>query len=199
MATRSRPYHHGNLRSTLLSCAERTLSEHGAGDLSLRELARQAGVSHAAPRRHFADKQSLLDALAEDGFDRLGGELREAMAAAGGAFHARLLAFAQTYVRFATQHAALLDLMFAGKHREGAADSLREAADRAFEAPLALIAEGQAAGHVVPGDPERVAIVTWAALQGLASMVNSGMIADAGLDELVADAVDRLVAGLRPR
>jgi AcrR family transcriptional regulator len=199
MATRSRPYHHGNLRSTLLSCAERTLSEHGAGDLSLRELARQAGVSHAAPRRHFADKQSLLDALAEDGFDRLGGELREAMAAAGGAFHARLLAFAQTYVRFATQHAALLDLMFAGKHSEGAADSLREAADRAFEAPLALIAEGQAAGHVVPGDPERVAIVTWAALQGLASMVNSGMIADAGLDELVADAVDRLVAGLRPR
>ena len=199
MATRSRPYHHGNLRSTLLSCAERTLSEHGAGDLSLRELARQAGVSHAAPRRHFADKQSLLDALAEDGFDRLGGELREAMAAAGGAFHARLLAFAQTYVRFATQHAALLDLMFAGKHREGAADSLREAADRAFEAPLALIAEGQAAGHVVRGDPERVAIVTWAALQGLASMVNSGMIADAGLDELVADAVDRLVAGLRPR
>ena len=199
MATRSRPYHHGNLRSALLSCAERTLSEHGAGDLSLRELARQAGVSHAAPRRHFADKQSLLDALAEDGFERLGGELRGAMEAAGGAFHARLLAFAQTYVRFATQHAALLDLMFAGKHREGAADSLREAADRAFEAPLALIAEGQAAGHVVPGDPERVAIVTWAALQGLASMVNSGMIDDAGLDELVADAVDRLVAGLRPR
>ena len=199
MATRSRPYHHGNLRSTLLSCAERTLSEHGVGDLSLRELARQAGVSHAAPRRHFADKQSLLDALAEDGFERLGRELREAMGTAGGAFHARLLAFAQTYVRFATQHAALLDLMFAGKHREGAADSLREAADRAFEAPLALVAEGQAAGHVVPGDPERVAIVTWAALQGLASMVNSGMIDGAGLEDLVASAVDRLVAGLRPR
>jgi AcrR family transcriptional regulator len=199
MAAHARPYHHGSLRAALLSCAERTLSEEGAGQLSLRELARRVGVSHAAPRRHFADKQSLLDALAEDGFERLGSALREAMAAAGGAFHARLLAFAQTYVRFATRHAALLDLMFAGKHRPGAADSLREAADRAFEAPLALIVEGQAAGEVVPGDPEGVAIVAWAALQGLAALVNSGMLDDAGLDDLVADAADRLVLGLRPR
>jgi AcrR family transcriptional regulator len=194
-----RPYHHGNLRSALLSCAERTLSEHGAGQLSLRELARQVGVSHAAPRRHFADKQSLLDALAQDGFERLGRELRAAMAAAGSGFNARLLAFAQTYVRFATRHAALLELMFAGKYRPGAADSLREAADRAFVAPLALIGEGQAAGEVVPGDPERVAIVAWAALQGLASMINSGMLDDSALDDLVADAVDRLIVGLRPR
>jgi AcrR family transcriptional regulator len=196
---RLRPYHHGNLRSALLACAERTLSEEGAGQLSLRELARQVGVSHAAPRRHFADKQSLLDALAEDGFERLGRELREAMDAAGGAFDARLLAFAETYVRFATQHAALLDLMFAGKHRPGAADSLRHAADRAFEAPLAMIGEGQAAGEVVPGDPEGVAVVTWAALQGLASLVNSGLLDDAALDELVAAATERLVLGLRPR
>jgi len=199
MTTRPRPYHHGNLRSALLSCAERTLRDHGAGQLSLRELARQVGVSHAAPRRHFADKQSLLDALAEDGFERLGRELRDAMDAAGGGFQARLLAFAQTYVRFATRHAALLELMFAGKHRPGAADSLRQAADRAFEAPLALISEAQAAGEVVPGDPERVAIVAWAALQGLASMVNSGMLDDAGLDDLVAGATERLVLGLRPR
>jgi AcrR family transcriptional regulator len=199
MATQARPYHHGNLRSALLSCAERTLSERGAGQLSLRELARQVGVSHAAPRRHFADKQSLLDALAQDGFERLGRELREAMEAAAGAFHARLLAFAQTYVRFATQHAALLELMFAGKYRPGAAHSLRAAADSAFEAPLSLISEGQAAGEVVPGDPERVAIVAWAALQGLVAMVNSGMLDDAALDDLVADAVERVVLGLRPR
>jgi hypothetical protein len=121
------------------------------------------------------------------------------MEAAGGAFDARLLAFAQTYVRFATQHAALLDLMFAGKHRPGAAASLREAADRAFEAPLALISEGQAAGEVVPGDPDGVAIVAWAALHGLAALVNSGMLDDVGLDDLVADAAGRLVLGLRPR
>jgi AcrR family transcriptional regulator len=199
MAVSSRPYHHGNLRAALLATAERTLSEGGAGELSLRELARQVGVSHAAPRRHFPDKQALLDALAQDGFERLGGDLREAMEGAGDAFDARLLGFAHAYVAFATRHAALLELMFAGKHRPGASDHLRTAAERAFEAPLALIAEGQAAGEVVPGEPERVATVAWAALQGLASMVNSGMLDGAALDDVVTDAVHRLVLGLRPR
>ena len=152
MAVSQRPYHHGNLRAALLARAEETLSQEGAGELSLRELARQVGVSHAAPRRHFPDKRALLDALAEDGFERLGRDLREAIDAAGERFEDRLLAFAQAYVAFATRHAALLELMFAGKHRPGAAESLRAAADRAFEAPLALIAEGQAAGEVVPGE-----------------------------------------------
>jgi AcrR family transcriptional regulator len=199
VAVTPRPYHHGNLRAALLESAERTLAHGGAGELSLRELARQVGVSHAAPRRHFADKQALLDALAEDGFERLGSELRDALAAAGPAFDARLLAFARAYVRFATEHAALLELMFAGKHRPGAADSLREAADRAFEAPLALISEGQAAGEVVAGEPERVAIVAWAALQGIAAMANSQMLDHVALDDVVAVAVERLVLGLRPR
>jgi AcrR family transcriptional regulator len=199
MAVSPRPYHHGNLRAALLARAEETLSQEGAGELSLRELARQVGVSHAAPRRHFPDKRALLDALAEDGFERLGRDLRDAMDAAGERFEDRLLAFAQAYVAFATRHAALLELMYAGKHRPGAAASLRAAADRAFEAPLALIAEGQAAGEVVPGDPDRVSLVAWAALQGLASLVNAGMLDHAGLDEVVADAVHRLVLGLRPR
>src|SRR4051794_35531942 len=111
MAVRARPYHHGNLRSTLLSAAERTLASGGVAALSLRELARQVGVSHAAPRRHFAHKQALLDALAEEGFVRLGGELRDAMDASDGSFDARLRAFAHAYVRFATEHGALLELM----------------------------------------------------------------------------------------
>src|SRR3954469_19753524 len=112
-----RPYHHGNLRAALLEAAERALAR--GGELSLRELAREVGVSHAAPRRHFAGKQALLDALAEDGFERLGNDLRGAMADADG-FDARLRAFVRAYVRFATEHAALLELMFAGKHRPGA-------------------------------------------------------------------------------
>jgi AcrR family transcriptional regulator len=195
----TRPYHHGNLRSELLSCAERALGEGGLAQLSLRDLARQAGVSHAAPRRHFADKQALLDALAQDGFERLGRALRDAMDAAGPDFDARLAALAGSYVRFATRHAALLELMFANKHRPGAADSLREAADAAFAAPLALIADGQAAGAVVPGDPDAVATVAWATVQGLATIANAGMLDDAALDGLVASAVERLVLGLRPR
>ena len=79
----ARPYHHGNLRPALLAAAERALAR--GGELSLRELAREIGVSHAAPRRHFADKQALLDALALDGFERLGREMAAAVEP-GGAF-----------------------------------------------------------------------------------------------------------------
>jgi AcrR family transcriptional regulator len=188
----TRTYHHGNLREALLSAAESALAE--GGDLSLRALARQVGVSHAAPRRHFADKQALLDALAEDGFERLGAALSEA--SAEGDFEARMLGFAREYVRFAVEHAALLDLMWAGKHRLAA---VRAASDRAFSAPIASIVEGQAAGEVVPGDLEQVATVAVAMFHGLAAMVNNGMLAAAELDEIVPATVERLLLGLRPR
>src|ERR1700709_1822981 len=95
-----RPYHHGNLRTALLAAAERTVRERGAQALSLRELARDVGVSHGAPRRHFPDRQALLDALAEDGFARLGRELRTAVDAAGDDFEDRLRATARAYVEF---------------------------------------------------------------------------------------------------
>jgi AcrR family transcriptional regulator len=200
MATRApRSYHHGNLRAALLERAEGTLRTGGAGRLSLRELPRDIGVSHAAPRRHFADKQALLDALAHEGFERLGRELAAASAQAEPAFEARLAAIAHAYVRFATRHAALLELMFAAKHRPGADEGLAAAAERAFAAPRELIADGQATGAVVGGDPERVMLVALAGLQGLVSMANAGMIEEAALDGLVTDAVDHVMLGLRPR
>jgi AcrR family transcriptional regulator len=198
-ATAARPYHHGNLRSALLEQAERTLSKEGVSGLSLRELAREAGVSHAAPRRHFKDKQALLDALAEDGFERLAAETQGAVDRGGRSFRKRLTALARAYVGFATEHAALLELMFAAKYREGATDSLRAAGERAFHAPLNLIAEGQEKGEVARGDCEHVAMVVFATLQGLASLLNVGMLGDVDRDEIVGEAVDRLLTGLRPR
>src|SRR3954463_564645 len=195
----ARRYHHGNLRSELLGAAEQTLRERGAGELSLRELARELGVSHAAPRRHFRDKQALLDALAVSGFERLGRELDRALARADSEFADRLPAFARAYVRFATRNGALLELMFAGKHRAGASDALKTAAEDAFARPLALVTEAQAAGEVVSGDPERVATVLFAALQGLVSMANTGLLEGANTDDVVADTIDGLMDGLRPR
>jgi AcrR family transcriptional regulator len=195
-----RPYHHGNLRTALLEQAELALGERGAEGLSLRELARAVGVSHAAPRRHFADRQALLDALAQDGFERLARDLDDAVAGAGPSFEARLAAGAAAYVTFATRHGALLELMFAGKHRDdddGAA--LRAAADRAFAVMLELMAEGQATGALRSGDPERVGIVLFASLQGLAALVNGGMLPRERVDELTGEAVEQLLVGLRPR
>jgi AcrR family transcriptional regulator len=194
----ARPYHHGNLRSALLEQAERTVDERGAQALSLRELAREIGVSHAAPRRHFPDRQALLDALAQDGFERLGGELQRAVERAGTSFAARLHALAQAYIAFATRHAPLLELMFAGKQRAGA-ERVQESADRAFAPSVAVIAEAQASGELRAGDPGRVAIVAFATLQGLAAMANGGMIEAAPVGDVVTDAIDQLLNGLRPR
>jgi AcrR family transcriptional regulator len=193
---RPRPYHHGNLREALLAQAERTVRERGTQDLSLRELAREVGVSHAAPRRHFADRQALLDALAEAGFARLGAQLRNAVDGAGEDFEARLQATAAAYVRFATRDAALLELMFAGKHREESG-TLHEAADRAFSVLLELIAQGQEQGALESGEPERVGLVLFATVQGIAALVTGGMVADEQVDELVADAIAHFLRGSR--
>jgi AcrR family transcriptional regulator len=191
-----RPYHHGNLRMALLAQAERTVRERGVQDLSLRELAREVGVSHGAPRRHFPDRQALLDALAEAGFERLGAELRTAVDGAGEDFQARLRATAAAYVRFATRDAALLELMFAGKHGENSG-ALNEAAERAFAVMLELIEQGQADGAIESGEPERVGLVLFATIQGIAALVSGGMVEADQLDELVADAIAHFLRGSR--
>ncbi|MBO4161576.1 TetR/AcrR family transcriptional regulator [Micromonospora sp. MMS20-R2-23] len=191
-------YHHGNLRSTLLAAAERSLRQHGAGQLSLRELAREVGVSHAAPRRHFADRQALLDALAEAGFARLHAELHAALVAAGDDFAPRLHAVAAAYLRFATEDAALLELMFAAKHREGA-DHLVAAAAGPFGLMGELISQGQAQGVLEPGSPELAGTVLFATLQGIATLVNGNMIAPPLLDGITRTAVDQFLRGSRPR
>jgi AcrR family transcriptional regulator len=191
-----RPYHHGNLRTALLAQAERTVREHGVGDLSLRELAREVGVSHGAPRRHFPDRQALLDALAEAGFTRLGADLRGAVDSAGEDFQARLRATAAAYIRFATHDAALLELMFAGKHREQG-ERLHDAADRAFSIMFELIGQGQAEGILEPGEPERVGLVLFATIQGIAALVTGAMIEAEQVNGLVADAIAHFLRGSR--
>jgi AcrR family transcriptional regulator len=190
-----RPYHHGHLRATLLAEAERTLSEDGIQALSLRELARRAGVSHAAPRRHFADRQALLDALAEAGFTRLADQVRAAIDdAADGDYPARLRAAAAAYVRFATRDAALTELMFAAKNAAGST-APREAAARLFTIIGDLIGQGQHAGALPLGDLYRLQLLFGATLQGIATFVTSGRIPTAQADTLITDAIALFTRG----
>ena len=189
-----RPYHHGHLRATLLAEAERTLREQGVDALSLRDLARQAGVSHAAPRRHFADRQALLDALAEAGFLRLGEEVRAAVEAAGEDYRARLHAAASAYVRFATVDGELLQLMFTSKNaRESGV--LPAAAAGLFTVVDGLIAQGLRNGLLPSGDPDRMRLLLAATLQGIAALVVSGRVPAGQADALVADAVELFARG----
>ncbi|MFF7017796.1 MULTISPECIES: TetR/AcrR family transcriptional regulator [Streptomyces] len=197
--TERRPYHHGNLRTDLLAAAERSLRAHGAEQLSLRDLARDVGVSHAAPRRHFADRRALLDALAESGFMRLGAELRAAVDEIGDEsdLPARLHAFASAYVRFATENAALTGLMNTSKHRPGAT-AVAEAAAAAFGQISDLIEEGQERGELEGDDPEEIGLVLYATVLGITTMLNSGMIEPARLEGLVGTAVTQFLRGARP-
>jgi AcrR family transcriptional regulator len=190
------PYHHGSLRAELLDLAQKRIEETGAAGLSLRELAREIGVSHGAPQRHFADKQALLDALAVRGLDELG-ELVEARIGAceDGGFDRRLLAFAHAYVDFATAHPVLLSLIFARKDTASVPE-LRAANERAFAAPQRVIDDALRAGEIVD-DVERVSMSVLATIQGLATIIGNGMIGDRSPEVVVAGTIGTLIAGLR--
>jgi AcrR family transcriptional regulator len=199
MKASQRPYHHGHLREALLKAAEKTLASGGVKSISLRELSRELGVSHTSPRRHFADKQALLDALALRGFERFGDALGRAARAGGPDFKGRLTKLARVYVGFALKYPALLSLMFESKHRPDPPRELLEASERAFGHARTTLMEGQAAGEVVQGDPWRLSIVVFSSLLGLVSISDNGKFKGIPLDRLVGDVIEHIILGLRPR
>jgi AcrR family transcriptional regulator len=115
----------------------------------MRQLSREVGVSNMAPRRHFANKQALLDALAFEGFERLGVVLSRAIADREQNFDTRIVKLARSYVRFATKHSALVRLMFVAKHHADAPAALIEASHLALAPGPATVADSQPSGAVV--------------------------------------------------
>src|SRR5579885_1357404 len=99
-----RAYHHGDLRHTLIQAGVELLAEEGAQELDLRKVARRAGVSHAAPYRHFADKQALIAAVTEEGFRLLAEEIQVALREVSDEPFEQLLGIARAYVHFAKAH-----------------------------------------------------------------------------------------------
>jgi AcrR family transcriptional regulator len=125
------PYHHGALRDALLDAAERLLEREGLGGLTLRAVAREAGVSHAAPTHHFGDLTGLVSELAAIGFR----QFNAAMAAACAAdtpYPAKSLARAKAYVAYAQAHPGMYTLMFRTERLDYSRPSLHEAAEAAF-------------------------------------------------------------------
>ncbi|MFE3629735.1 TetR/AcrR family transcriptional regulator [Streptomyces goshikiensis] len=201
-------YHHGNLRAALLERAEAVLTASGAEGLSLRGLARDLGVSHAAPSRHFRDRQALLDALAVSGFTTLNARLRSAATGgtdgvgevdgAAGPVGARLAGLGRAYVDFAVGHTALLDLMFTVKHADDSSAELRELGHESLLIVARLMEEGQRTGAVRPGDPVQLAQVAFSTVHGLATLAVAALLDDTPLSEAMELALEVLLAGLRP-
>jgi AcrR family transcriptional regulator len=125
------PYHHGALRDALLEAAERVLERDGLAGLTLRAVAREAGVSHAAPTHHFGDLTGLVSELAAIGFR----QFNAAMAAAGAAAASpmeKALARAKAYVAYAQAHPGMYGLMFRTERLDMTRPSLCEAANASF-------------------------------------------------------------------
>lgn len=165
------PYHHGDLRRAILTAAVEAITAGGSANVSLRDLARRAGVSHAAPIHHFGDKAGVLTALAEEGFDLLAEEL----AAAGDDFAEMGVA----YVRFAVAHQAHFEVMFRPDTHHRDDPALSAARSRAG----AALSRG--AGSTA-GDYTEVA--AWSLMHGFATLWLTGALPASLGDDLTAAA-----------
>lgn len=164
--TKTDRYHHGDLRTALLDAAVIVLAEHGVSGLSLRECARRAGVSHAAPYRHFASKEALLAAIATQGF----AWLYDAGVAAMAPFTdpvARLDAYGLSYVRFALAHPQHFRLMFTSEFSLAPPTAQDQKDDRAY-----VLLRDAAVAVSAPGtDPDMAAVAYWSRPHGLAMLL----------------------------
>jgi AcrR family transcriptional regulator len=187
----SRPFHHGNLRAVLLEQAEGMLRDTGVDGLSLRELARQAGVSHGAPRSHFIDRQALLDALAEQGFERLAQKVEVALASEG-TFAERFRLVGRAYVDFGVDDAALMELMFAAKTSDPAGP-VAAAAGRLFQVLEEAMGD-TATSDETRDNRDRFKLLFAATMQGTATLIASRRISRAQGEAIVDDATSILLA-----
>jgi AcrR family transcriptional regulator len=160
-------YHHGNLRETLMHAAEAVLAERGVHGTTLRDVAKAAGVSHAAPYHHFASLNDLLAAVAERGFIALGDAMEQASALTD--THERLLRVGEAYVRCARAQPTRFRLMFAPQLTQAATyPALQTASHRAFGLLMAA-----ACAHDPTNGPE-LALCGWSLSHGLSNLLIDG-------------------------
>jgi AcrR family transcriptional regulator len=170
-------YHHGALREEIITACVALIEAEGIGAVSLRRVAREAGVSPGAPYHHFADRSALLAAITVRGFELLERRLRAARAQAPTAVRA-LGALIETYVMFARDHPAYLHLMFRPelsqpeKHPEA-----QTAGDGPLQVLTEVVVQCQREGSAPPGDPSPLVGMVWAIASGIATLWLDGPLA----------------------
>ncbi|MET8146968.1 TetR/AcrR family transcriptional regulator [Actinoplanes sp. NPDC049668] len=164
-------YHHGDLRRALLDAAAEAIAESGPAALSLRDLARRAGVSHAAPTHHFGDKPGLLTALATEGFTQLAAALTETRATTGS-----FLELGVAYVRYATTHRAHFEVMWRPDLYHADDPALTAARERAGEALYAGVADLPDGQGAAGADVREAGLAAWSLAHGFATLWLSGSL-----------------------
>lgn len=168
-AAENRPYHHGDLRRALIDAARRLLESEGPNALSLRAVAREAGVSPAAPYHHFKDKSELLDAVAHEGWDMLN-ELMTTARSRETSVADKLTALGVAYVRFARDNPALYRVMYdASRDKDGLPDHVHMDDDNAYCQVRNTLTEA-GVGPLSDLDLELATTAAWCAAHGLAEM-----------------------------
>lgn len=172
-------YHHGDLRQALIDAALELVAEKDVSSLSLREVARKAGVSHAAPYRHFEDKEALLAGVAEQGFGMFHQALEQAAQHINDPLE-RLEAGFIAYIRYAIENPTHYRILF-GAYGANATETypfLAVAIKQAFMQFVDTIAQGQSLGIIRSGNPEKLAQSVWASSHGLAMLLIDGQLTD---------------------
>ena len=155
-------YHHGDLRRAILAAAVEAIGESGIDGWSLRELARNAGVSHAAPAYHFGDKAGVLTALAAEGFTMLADALEAA--------EPDFLAAGLAYVDFAIKHPVHFGVMFQPGVYRADDEAVRHAGTRAHD----VLSRGAYAVASPTSSSEHKVLAAWSIVHGFASLWISG-------------------------
>jgi AcrR family transcriptional regulator len=170
---RSGPYHHANLRQTLLDAAVTLIGEVGSRAFTLREVARRAGVSHNAPYRHFVSKDVLLADVAAEGFDRLTASMQKSMARGRSPLE-RLELCGCGYVAFALrwpQHFLVMFDLPRAPHRQ---EKHQAAGQNAFAVLQKCIADAHRSGDLPASDLLPLAWMAWSFVHGIAKLAISG-------------------------
>ncbi|MGV0071283.1 TetR/AcrR family transcriptional regulator [Mycobacterium colombiense] len=190
-ARRRQSYHHGDLKRALTSAALSLVAEKGPKGFTLTEAARRAGVSAAAPYRHFADKAELLAAVAEQGFRDLHADLAAATDRVSDP-RERVVELGRVYVRWAVAHPDHYQVMFGAESLKPEQPGVAAAGLQAFGDLLDAITRCQEAGIAGGRDPHEIAGPLWSLVHGVASLAIGGHLQAVGIDQ----APDELVSGV---
>ena len=196
-------YHHGDLPAALLAAVESAIADSGVSGVSLRDVARRAGVSHSAPAHHFGGKAGLLTAFATAGYQLLAESVIKEVVdsdAADGA--AELAAIGRGYVRFAVGHPAHFEVMFRLDALDPGNAEFAAASEAAYGLLTATVERCRAAGRLHGRPPEVVAVSAWSLVHGLSALWISGRlperIAEQDPQRLAAAVSDLFVEAVLP-
>ncbi len=182
--TKASEYHHGNLRQALIEAGVRLIQDRGSIDISLREVARAAGVSHAAPYRHFKGRNALMSGIAEVGFRHLADEMAGVVEKYPDNPRQQLIEAGVAYIRIAMESSQIFHLMFGGVvecNEEN--ETLQQASAEAFGGLEAIIQSGRAAGLYRRQDSEVMALSAWSLVHGYAMLASTGRLDHVAPDE----------------